>query len=133
MSMTEQEKITIIEGPPPTFELAGDAWLQGLAEGPVPSSIAFCKLRTFNGPELVERCYRAWQQGENITLEFRTESGLTQEAPIVASRWAAVDDGHILMLWVRLEDDFIEVELDLDDFDDDIDLDDFDDLDFEDL
>jgi len=129
--MNEQEKITIIEGPPPTFELAGDAWLQGLAEGPIPSSIAFCKLRTFNGPELVERCYRAWQQGERIYLEFRTESGLTQEAPIVASRWSEVDDGHVLMLWVRLQDEFIEVELDLDDIDDN--LDDLEGFDFDDF
>jgi len=134
MGMTEQEKITIIEGPPPTFELAGDAWLHGLTEGPIPASIAFCRLRTFNGPELVERCYRAWNQGETIHLEFRTEDGLTQLAPIVAARWAEVDDGHVLMLWVRLDDELIEVELDIDleDYDDDPD-DDFDELDFDDM
>jgi len=132
LGMTEQEKITIIEGPPPTFELAGDAWLQGLTEGPFPTSVASCRLRTFNGPELVERCYHTWEQGATINLEYRTNEGLTQQAPIVAARWAEVDDGHVLMLWVRLDDDLIEVELDidLDEFDEDPD-DDFDDLDFD--
>ena len=29
--MPEPEKITIIEGPPPTFELVSDTWLFGLS------------------------------------------------------------------------------------------------------
>lgn len=118
--MAEHEKITIIEGPPPTFELASEAWLLGLTEGPVPTQIALCRVRTANGPQLVERCYRAWRDRETIHLEFRSEDGLTQQAPIVAVRWVEVEQGDVLLLWVRLADDEIEIELDFDLEDDDI-------------
>ena len=113
--MAEPEKITIIEGPPPTFEIARDPWFLGLFEGSVPVQIALCRLRTFSGPALVERCYRAWREGQPITLEYRTDDGLTAEAPIVAARWLEVPEGHMLMIWVRVEDDEIEVEIDLGD------------------
>jgi hypothetical protein len=121
--MREPEKITIIEGPPPTFELVQDSWLMGLTEGPVPYQVAMCRLRSFNAPELVERCFRAWRDGQTISLEYRTEDGLTQQAPIVAVRWLEMPEGHILLVWVRLEDGDIEIEIeididDLDDFDD---------------
>jgi hypothetical protein len=129
--MPEPEKITIIEGPPPTFELVSDTWLFGLTEGPVPSRVAFCRVRAANGPTLVERCYRAWRQRQSIFLEFRSQDGLTQEAPIVAVRWVETPEGHVLMLWIRLQEDDIEIEFGFDfgDIDDDVDeLDD--DLDF---
>ncbi|NIM94570.1 MAG: hypothetical protein GTO18_12795 [Anaerolineales bacterium] len=112
--MAEPEKITIIEGPPPTFEVANDPFLLGLPEGPTPMQILMCRLRTHNGPALVERCYRAWRTGQSISLEFRSEEGLTLQAPIVASRWMEVEEGHILMLWVRLEDEGIEMDFDFD-------------------
>ncbi len=118
--MAEPRKITIIEGPPPTFELADDAWLYGLIEGPAPYQVAQCTLRTYNGPALVERCYRAWRAGETIDLEFRDEEGLTQQAPIIAARWATLEEGDVLLVWVRLEDAEVEIELDFD-FDDDSD------------
>lgn len=123
--MSAQEKITIIEGPPPTFEAATETWLYALAEGPSPSRIALCRLRTFNGPALVERCYRAWQNRQSAALEFRSEDGLTQQAQIVAARWAELDDGQILLIWVRLDEDDIEVEIEVEDEVDD-DLDDLD-------
>jgi hypothetical protein len=126
--MTEPQKITIIEGPPPTFEYANDSWLYGLTEGPSPYRIARCTLRTFNGPALVERCYRAWRDGESIDLEFRDDDGLTREAPIVAARWAERTEGDVLMIWVRMEDSEVEIELDFE-FDDDEDNDPFDDED----
>ncbi len=115
--MTQPEKITIIEGPPPTFEVVSDSWLLGLIEGPYAGMIAMCRVRTLNGPTLVERCYRAWRDGTPMNLEYRTEDGLTQEASIVAVRWVEVADGHLLLLWVRLDDSRAEVEfgLDLDD------------------
>lgn len=122
--MAEPKKITIIEGPPPTFEYTDEAWLYGLVEGPVPYQIARCTLRTFNGPALVERCYRAWREGETIDLEFRDEDGLTQEAPIIAARWGELDQGDVLQIWVRLEDSEVEIELDFD-FGDDSDYDDW--------
>ena len=122
-TMPEPEKITIIEGPPPTFELVGDTWLYGLTEGPVPSRVVFCRVRTGNGPALVERCYSAWRERQSILLEFRSQDGLTQESPIVAVRWLETPEGHELMLWVRLQEDEIEIEFgfDIDDIDDELD------------
>ena len=134
--MEEPEKITIIEGPPPTFEVASDPLLLGLSEGPDPMQVVMCHLRTQNGPSLVERCYRAWNKGQTIRLEFKSEEGLTIEAPIVAARWAEIQEGQILMLWVRLADEEIDIDFDFDfddsdegldqDFDDDFDDSDFD-------
>lgn len=119
--MAEIEKITIIEGPPPTFELVSEGSLIGLTESSSPYQVALCRLRTYNGAALVERCYRAWRDGQNVNLEYRTEEGLTAEAPIVATRWAEQDEGQVLMVWVRLPDNEIEIELDFefDDGDDD--------------
>lgn len=113
--MPEPEKITIIEGPPPTFEVVSDAWLLGLTEGPYPSQVALCRLRAFNGPALVERCYRAWRDGQSASLEYRTEDGSTQEAQIVAARWSEIEEGQLLLLWVQLEEGEIEVEIEVDD------------------
>jgi len=117
--MAETEKITIIEGPTPTFELINEPWMLGLTEGIVPFAVAVCRLRSFNGPALLERCYRSWREGQSIDLEYRDEGGLTKQAPIVAVRLLEHSDGHILMLWVRIEEVEIEIalDLDLDDFD----------------
>ena len=101
-AMTELEKITIIEGPPPTFEAVGDPWVLGLVESPVPYQVVLCRLRTFNGPRLVERCFRAWREGQPISLEYRAEDGLSRLSPIVAARNAEVPEGHLLLLWVRM-------------------------------
>ena len=134
--MSEPEKITIIEGPPPTFELAADSWLLGLTEGPLPKRVAMCRLRTFNGPALVERCHRAWQNNQTIALEYRTEEGLTQQAPIMGARWLEQPEGHLLLLWVCLEEEEIAIEIDFsiddfgfDDYGIDFDIDDFDNFD----
>lgn len=105
------DKITIIEGPPPTFESANDGWVQGLNESPKLAEMAITRLRTFNGPALVERCYRAWRDRQTIQLEFRTDEGLEKLAPIVAARTVEVDDGQLLLLWVRLDAEEIELEL----------------------
>jgi len=130
----EEKKITIIEGPTPTFEVVYDNWANGIVDGANLASVAVTKLRTANGPSLVERCYRAWSRKDAINLEFRGTDGLAQEVPIVAARSAETDDGDMLMLWVRLSErdlvvDFIYDENDeFDDYDDD----DFDDEDFDD-
>ncbi len=55
------DKITIIEGPPPVFEPVQDGWAIGLSEGPRLPLTVLTRLRTFNGPALVERCYRRWK------------------------------------------------------------------------
>ena len=121
------DKITIIEGPPPPFETVNQGWVMGLNESPTLADVVLTRLRTFNGPALVERCYRAWHQRQTIYLEFRTSDGLERLAPIVAARYLEVDEGHLLLLWVRLNDEEVELELGYDDdVGDDYDDDDFD-------
>jgi hypothetical protein len=119
-----EDKITIIEGPPPVFEQVQDGWAMSLNEGPSLSVTAMTRLRTFNGPALVERCYRAWREHHPIRLHYRNEMGLEQTAPILAARNVETDDGHMLLLWIYLDSDDIEYELDLGDdeeFEDDSD------------
>jgi hypothetical protein len=123
VKVSMDDKITIIEGPPPTFEPVEDGWVLGLNETPVLSDVALTRLRTFNGPALVERCHRAWHNQQTICLEYRTPEGFEQTAPIVAARYIDVEEGQLLLLWVRLNEEEIELELgyddDYDDFDDD--------------
>jgi hypothetical protein len=122
------DRITIIEGPPPTFEAVAEGWVMGLNESPTLADIAVTRLRTFNGPALVERCYKAWHNRQSINLEYRTSDGLEHQAPIVAARSVEVEDGQLLLLWIRLTDETVELELGYDD-----DLGDDDDYDFTDL
>ena len=121
------EKITIIEGPPPTFEVAQEGWVLGLVESPTLSELALTRLRTFNGSALIERCMRAWRKGQVINLEFRNSDGIERNAPIVAARTFEADDGQMLLLWVRLDSEDVQLELGYDDdigddIDDDPDL-----------
>ena len=104
------DKITIIEGPPPVLEVVTDGWVLGLNEGPKMSNISVTRLRTFNGPALVERCHRAWHNQQNIQLEYRNQDGLEQQTPIVAARYLEVDEGHLLELWLRLTDEDVELQ-----------------------
>lgn len=126
-----EDKITIIEGPPPTFEEITDDWALGLSEGSMLGEIAVTRLRTYNGPALVERCYRAWHNQQTIHLEYRSSDGLLNKDPIVAARYVDTDDGQLLLLWVRLIDD--EVELELGYYEDDSGEESDDDLGFPDL
>ncbi len=106
----EERKITIIEGPPPTFEAAMDEWTLSLVEGPSLSQIAMTRVRAVNGPALVERCYRAWRQREPIHLEFRGPDGLIQRVPIVAAHYSQMDDADVLRLWVAIDNADVQVE-----------------------
>jgi hypothetical protein len=119
--MDIEDKITIIEGPPPTFESVTDSWVLGLSEGPTLADVVLTRVRTFNGSALVERCHRAWRHQQPIYLEFRSEDGLPQQAPIVAARHLSTDDGDMLLLWLRMNSDEVELELhyDSDDLEDD--------------
>jgi hypothetical protein len=108
---TREDKITIIEGPPPTFEPVNEGWVLGLNEGPTLGEIAVTRLRTFNGPALVERCHRAWRNRHPMYLEYRESDGLETYAPILAARYIETVDGHVLVLWVRLKDLEVEIEL----------------------
>lgn len=106
------DRITIIEGPPPVFETVNDGWAMGLNESPHYSIPALTRLRTFNGPSLVERCYRAWHKKNNIHLHYRNEIGLEQSAPILAARNVETPEGHMLLLWVFLDSEKVELEFD---------------------
>jgi hypothetical protein len=123
------DRITIIEGPPPVFEKIEDGWALGLNEAPGVYSLALTRLRTFNGPALVERCHRAWNNNSSIKLHYRNDMGLEETAPIMAVRSIDTDEGHMLLLWCRKQGDDLEDDDDLDFDDDDINDDDFDDLD----
>jgi hypothetical protein len=111
----DDDKITIIEGPPPAFEIVYDVWANGIIDSPSHANVAVTRLRTFNGPSLVERCYRAWHRREPINLEFRSTDGMTMEAPIVAARTTDSQDGQLLLLWVRLPESDIEIDFLYDD------------------
>jgi len=106
------DKITIIEGPPPTFERVNDGWAAGLHESPHLLVPALTRLRTFNGHALVERCRRAWANKSHIHLHYRNEIGLEQTTPILAARTVETPEGHVLMLWVYLDRERVEYELD---------------------
>ncbi|MEI7988261.1 MAG: hypothetical protein WCI88_04415 [Chloroflexota bacterium] len=117
-------KITIIEGPTPTFELVNEVWPFGLNESPDQCEIVKTTLRTANGAALVERCHKAWRQSIPMRLEFRSEEGIKQEAPIMAARYMTTSEGDVIWLWVRFETDATEMALaieeeDTDDDDDD--------------
>jgi hypothetical protein len=112
-------KITIIEGPTPTFEPVQDGWALGLNETRQFSVTALTRLRTYNGPALVERCYRAWRAKEPINLHYRDEAGLEATAPILAARSVQTDEGQVLLLWLHVERNDMELEIDAEDDDDD--------------
>lgn len=95
------DRITIIEGPPPVFESTDDAWAVSLSEGVQYFGTSLTRLRTFNGPALVERCHRAWAKKLPIFLHYRNRLGMEEKAPILAARTAEVDGGQVLYLWIR--------------------------------
>lgn len=121
-----EDKITIIEGPPPTFEAVQDGWAVGLIESPLLFAVGLTRLRTFNGNALLERCHRAWRHKNTINLEYKDENGLESQAPILAARSMEVDEGQVLVLWVRMEIDIDEIDDDsMDNQGDDLTDDDF--------
>lgn len=111
------DKITIIEGPTPQFIHVDEDWAKGVCEGPTRYSYMLTHLRTFNGPALVERCYRAWKSNGVMVLEYRDELGMTTETPIMAARTTESPDGQVLQLWLRM-DETAEAELEEDEGDD---------------
>ena len=118
-------KITIIEGPTPVFErLSGDpehreelSWAVGILEGPFLYDTFLTTLRTFDSNKLLERCKAAWEAKQTMFLEYKDEIGLRKEDPIIAARALTVEEGDMLLLWVRRELDS-EHASDFVDFDD---------------
>ena len=76
--------------------------------------LALTRLRTFNGPALVERCYRAWRRKDTIYLHYRNDFGLEEKVPIMAARTLEANDGQVLFLWIRRKAGEIEYDLDID-------------------
>jgi hypothetical protein len=103
------DKITIIEGPPPVFEKFHDGWAIGLNESSDLGSVVLTRLRTFNAAALVERCHRTWHSLGSMSLEYRAPDGLLKQSPIVAIRPVEVEEGHMVLLWVRLVGDEIRM------------------------
>jgi hypothetical protein len=118
------DQISIIEGPPPTFEKIESGWVMGLNESANQYDLAVTHLRTFNGPALVERCHKAWRQQSTMYLNYRNRMGLEERAPIFAARNVETPDGHMLLLWVRRDPEEVEEDAsaDSDDQDHDNDL-----------
>jgi hypothetical protein len=114
-AMDEMDKITIIEGPTPTFEEVNGGWVWGLNESPLMYDLALTRLRTFNGAALVERCHHAWRHNEPIFLHYRSDIGLEDRAPILAARNLDTPEGQVLLLWVRRNVEESQPESDSDD------------------
>ena len=95
------DKITIIEGPPPEFENVEDGWAMGLNETLGDYDLALTRLRTFNGQALVERCHRTWKSNQPMYLLYKNTIGLEDQVPIMAVRSVETNDGQVLFLWVR--------------------------------
>lgn len=119
-------KITIIEGPTPLFEpirenpLVGlHAWTSSVLESPYIYSLATTTVRTFNAQSLLDRCYDTWQDKSTMFLEFRDRIGLTKQVPILAARSVKMNEGEMLILWVRQNLEIEEEEFDQDQLDDD--------------
>lgn len=122
MTVREPELISIIEGPTPEFQPTPQRWLQSLYEGPDDRAVAFCQLRTANGPSILERCQIAWHECRPVKLDFPDEIRMRQQVDVVAMRLDEVDEGQVLLLWVALPYELVSVEdFDEDDFDGDFD------------
>ena len=117
MSVTEPELISIIEGPTPEFQPTPQRWLQSIHEGPEDRAIAMCRLRTMSGEDIMDRCYRAWDEGRSVKLDYPDELRMRQQADVVAMRLTEVDEGKMLLLWVSLDYEIEYEEVDDDDFD----------------
>ena len=93
-------KITIIEGPTPTFEGVSANWADSICETPEPSLIMMTNLRTMNGQALLERCHNTWGQGDTMYLHYRNTIGLEERMPIIAAESLDTEEGQKLILWV---------------------------------
>ncbi|MBN2148649.1 MAG: hypothetical protein JW726_14780 [Anaerolineales bacterium] len=113
--MEVDNKITIIEGPPPIFEPVREGWPLGLNDSPTLANVVMTRLRTFNGPAMLERCHRTWRHYGTMYLEYRALDGLIQQLPIIAARHMEVQEGHLLLLWLRTVEEEVAIELGYDD------------------
>ncbi len=99
--MLEPEFITVLEGPTPDFRVTPQLWSQAIQQGPLASQVAVCELRTASGPDILERCRRAWREGRPVLLDFPDEIRMRQQVDVVAMRLRQQDEGTVLLLWVQ--------------------------------
>lgn len=128
MNISEPELITIVEGPPPDFQVARELWPLSLWEGSTPQAVAMTQMRTFDGASMLERCLRAWHEARPVMLDFPQMDGMRRQAEVLAARATTVDEGDVLNLWVALPADEVADEVEAfegdedDDIDDDLDV-----------
>lgn len=109
----EPELIEVIEGPTPEFRPSPYLWFQSVYEGPEDSEVMICELRTLNGEGILDRCLNAWKEGRTVKLDYPDYMRLRKQNDVVAMRLQQLDEGPLLMLWVRLpEEDQLEEEHD---------------------
>jgi hypothetical protein len=120
--MIEPELITIVEGPTPEFRPSPQLWFQSIYEGPIDTDVATCELRTMNGRDIMERCKQAWKERRPVKLDFPDYMRMRQQIDVVAMRLQEVDEGTMLLLWVRhpVEDEAEEEEEGMDEDHDDL-------------
>jgi len=107
---SEPELITIIEGPTPEFRPSPYLWFQSVYEGPEDAEVSMCELRTFNGPSILERCRNAWDEGRPVRLDFPDYMRLRKQLDVVALRLQELEEGPLLVLWVRQPQGLFEEE-----------------------
>lgn len=100
MEYMEPELITIIEGPPPEFQISQELWPFSMWEGSTPKSLGVCQMRTFDGQAMIDRCTHAWRQGRPVRLDFPQRDGLRQQVDVLAARADRAPEGDLLLLWV---------------------------------
>ncbi len=93
-------KITIIEGPTPTFENVNASWVESICETAEPGCVMVTNLRTMNGAGLLERCHHTWSQCDTMYLHYRNTIGLEERVPIIAAECVDTEEGQKLILWV---------------------------------
>ena len=97
----EPEFITIVEGPEPEFLPHNETWALSILEGGGFIGLEQCRLRTLNGPAMVERCQNAWRAGRPVLLDYPNRLGLRRQVTVAAARHEEVLEGAVLHLWVR--------------------------------
>ncbi len=78
-------------------------WAIGILEGPFLYDTFLTTLRTLDSNKLLDRCKTAWEAKQTMFLEYKDEIGLRREDPIIAARALTVQEGDMLLLWVRRE------------------------------
>lgn len=101
-------RISIVEGPEPTFETVQGSWASALINGTGGHDVVLTHLRTMNGTGLIERCHQTWNQQDTMMLHYRNEYG-EHEVPIIAARAFDTDEGQKITLWLRVKPESVKV------------------------